>query len=500
MTPPADLRVLYGSETGTAEEVAGYVASLARRRCFENVETQPLDDINPSLLCINAAIPVLLVISTTGDGEVPENMKRFWRWLLRRGLAADALSSLRFAVFGLGDTTYGPKFNAAARKLHARLLQLGASELAPRGLGDEQSPQGVWGDLDAWLSGVWAALLAVRPLPPGYVPDDGPALAPPLLDVEFLSAGAGIAAGVEAEGRKDLHSELNGGGAGARSGGDSVMPFPARVLENRRLTAACHQQDVRHIELDVLGMAAAGRLRPGDVAVVHPQNDSTAVAAFAALFGLDLDAVVEIRAAGGTAAPEGAAAAAFLFPRRCTVRQLLMSCLDIAGIPRRLFFERLAPHATDPDEREKLAELASPAGADLLHAYAARERRSCLEVLQDFPSCRPPLARLLEVVPRLRPRHFSVASSPLAHPGRVHLCVAVVAYRTPLRRAVAGVCSTWLAGLRPAAPAGPASGRRGGGGGEDGGGGDTVPLWLRPGSFEVPASPDDPVVLVGPGT
>lgn len=54
-------------------------------------------------------------------------------WLLiaggaRRGLPVDCLESMRFAVFGLGDSGYA-KYNATARKLHARLLQLGATEL-----------------------------------------------------------------------------------------------------------------------------------------------------------------------------------------------------------------------------------------------------------------------------------------------------------------------------------------------------------------------------------
>lgn len=45
-----------------------------------------------------------------------------------RGLPGDCLGKMRFAVFGLGDSGYA-KYNAAARKLHARLLQLGAGEL-----------------------------------------------------------------------------------------------------------------------------------------------------------------------------------------------------------------------------------------------------------------------------------------------------------------------------------------------------------------------------------
>ncbi|CAN0242169.1 unnamed protein product, partial [Hapterophycus canaliculatus] len=123
------------------QEVAEYVASLAGRRGF-GASAVPLDSI-PAPRALESSLAVF-VVSTTGDGEVPNNMSAFWRFLLRRGLPANCLESMRFAVFGLGDSGYA-KYNATARKLHARLLQLGAVELVDRGLGDDQSPRGMWG-------------------------------------------------------------------------------------------------------------------------------------------------------------------------------------------------------------------------------------------------------------------------------------------------------------------------------------------------------------------
>lgn len=58
----------------------------------------------------------LMVVSTTGDGEEPDNMKQAWRFLLRKSLPAGSLNRLRFGLFGLGDSSY-PKFNAVARRL-----------------------------------------------------------------------------------------------------------------------------------------------------------------------------------------------------------------------------------------------------------------------------------------------------------------------------------------------------------------------------------------------
>lgn len=102
-----------------------------------------------------------------------------------------------------------------------------------------------------------------------------------------------------------------------------------------------------------------------------------------------------------------------------------------------------------------------------------------VEVLRDFPSAKPSLAWLLGSVPRLVPREFSISSSPLAHPGHVHLTMAVVTWETPYKRRRHGLCSTWLAGLAE---------------------GIQVPLWIEPGVLRLPPDPATPLMLVGPGT
>ncbi|NXB58269.1 NOS3 protein, partial [Struthidea cinerea] len=82
------------------------------------------------------------------------------------------------------------------------------------------------------------------------------------------------------------------------------------------------------------------------------------------------------------------------------------------------------------------------------------------EVLDEFPSVALPAALLLSQLPLLQPRYYSISSAPGAHPGEIHLTVAVVTYHSengqgPLHY---GVCSTWLARLQP---------------------GDTVPAFIR---------------------
>lgn len=70
----------------------------------------------------------------------------------------------RFAVFGLGDSSY-TKFNFVAKRLYKRLQHLGANPLLSLGLGDDQHDLGYDGAADPWLEDLWSSLLKLYPLP-----------------------------------------------------------------------------------------------------------------------------------------------------------------------------------------------------------------------------------------------------------------------------------------------------------------------------------------------
>ena len=104
--------ILYGSETGTDEDIAfkTYRILSIEDRC--NCRISGLRDYDPSIL--SKEIFVIFLVSTTGDGEVPSNMKSFWNFLLKKSLHSSYLCKLKFAVFGFGDSSY-EKFNVASR-------------------------------------------------------------------------------------------------------------------------------------------------------------------------------------------------------------------------------------------------------------------------------------------------------------------------------------------------------------------------------------------------
>jgi sulfite reductase alpha subunit-like flavoprotein len=98
-------------------------------------------------------------VSTTGQGSPPDNMKKSWSVLLRKELPTDSLRSTQVAVFGLGDSSYA-KFNFPSKKLHARLLQLGAQPMLPLGLGDDQHVAGPYTALVPWQAALIKCLAA----------------------------------------------------------------------------------------------------------------------------------------------------------------------------------------------------------------------------------------------------------------------------------------------------------------------------------------------------
>ena len=164
-----------------------------------------------------------------------------------------------------------------------------------------------------------------------------------------------------------------------------------------------------------------------------------------------------------------------------TLRQVVTHHWDIQAVPRRYFFELLSHFTPDELEREKLQEFNTAEGQQDLYDYVNRPRRNILEVLHDFRHATPaiPPDYLWDLLPAIKPRSFSIASSPACSPaGRLELLVAVVTYRTVLQQPRRGLCSTWLSRL--------VCGAR-------------VPVRVRPGTLRLPPAPA-PLVMVGPGT
>ena len=91
-------------------------------------------------------------------------MQKAWKFLLNQKLPADSLKNLSFTVFGLGDSSYA-QFNAMAKKLTQRILDLGGNLFHLIGLGDYQHDFAYQGEFDPWMKELWPKLASRLPEP-----------------------------------------------------------------------------------------------------------------------------------------------------------------------------------------------------------------------------------------------------------------------------------------------------------------------------------------------
>ncbi|XP_078382662.1 NADPH-dependent diflavin oxidoreductase 1-like isoform X2 [Oculina patagonica] len=462
------ISVLFGSQTGTAQEVAERIGREAKRR-YISASVLALDDYNVTKL-IEEEI-VIFVCATTGQGDEPDNMKNFWRFILRRNLPVNSLSGLSFAVLGLGDSSY-PKFNFIAKKMNKRLIQLGGTELQSLGLADDQHELGPDAVVDPWLKQLWERVLRLHPLPPGKEIISASVRPPPRFKVKFVNS--------DTKGTVNTSNMLQSSSIENQVTSHSTPcrrhPFHARLISNNRVTAADHWQDVRLVQFDIKGSGMSHS--PGDVLMVQPSNLADVVQEFIAHLALEPEKKFTLEQ------NDPDIPIPHQLPQPCSIQHLVQHYLDIQGVPRRYFFELLSHFTTSDLEKEKLQEFCSAEGQEELYSYCYRPKRTTLEVLQDFPSASAniPFEYLLDLIPPIQPRAFSIASSLMAHPDEVQLLVAVVNYKTKLFKPRRGLCSTWLASL-------------------DFTNKDLrVPVWVKKGTISFPKALDSPIIMIGPGT
>lgn len=125
-TAVAELNILYGTQTGNAETVANDAASIARTKGFAPI-VRALDDVSMEMLA--AMEFVIVVISTYGEGEMPDGAELFWDALT--GGTAPRLETMKYGILALGDTSYD-QFCHAGKLIDTRFEQLGAERLAAR--------------------------------------------------------------------------------------------------------------------------------------------------------------------------------------------------------------------------------------------------------------------------------------------------------------------------------------------------------------------------------
>ncbi|CAE6782325.1 molybdopterin-dependent oxidoreductase [Paraburkholderia aspalathi] len=398
--------LLWASQTGNTESLTERYATRLMESGFE-IRTSCMADYQVSALA--KAQYVLLMSSTFGDGDPPDNAQSFWSELVSD--AAPRLEGLRYAVLALGDRNYD-QFCGHGLRLDERLAAKGALRLMDRVDCDSEYQE----NADAWLESIIVRIkeedAALHAVPPGGM-------------INAVVPGAVPT---------------------------KTRPAASRLVRNLQLNKQGAAKDTRYFSLSTGDSGL--EYEAGDALGVWPSNCPELVDELISLSGLSADAAVTVSGAGE------------------------MHLAD--ALARHYEIARPSPDA--------LAFIAARSNNGALRDLLSAERKADLkqwlwgqqlaDVLHEFP-VNLTATELTGMLKRLQPRLYSIASSPKAHPGEVHLTVAAVRYNNG-RRHRKGVSSTFLA---------------------DRAGDVAVPVFVQKSAhFRPPHSSDTPIIMVGPGT
>lgn len=439
--------ILYASETGTAE---GFARKAARQLQRYKAKVMALDEYNADTLASEKLL--LIVTSTFGNGEIPGNGKKFVQWLKKQ--PAGSLEGLSYSILGIGSTVY-EHFCAAAISVDKTLAKAGANRIVPLHKGDE-----IKGQADTFKQ--WLGLVS-RVLGEDVTAADATTASAPKLNVTFLSeAEAATVSPVAAS-------------------GDRGIEVP--VVANRELLQEVipGSRSTRYIVFDISDRV---QYETGDHVAVYACNPPELVQRLCARLSVTPNTYFT----AGYVTPDGTAIEdkpPIAVPT--TVGQVFSEELDLAL--REPFNDLLAylySVAQNPQEKHRLEiwlEILRQADDNpdsvSLKKTIADNCMSVVDLFDDFPSAEITLAALLELLPKQKPRLYSISSSPLLHPQHLQITVGVLQIKTDAGKVRQGLCSNYLAGLEPGAK---------------------VRIGVRTSTFRPPSELDAPMLMVGPGT
>ncbi|APP17004.1 MULTISPECIES: bifunctional cytochrome P450/NADPH--P450 reductase [Bacillus] len=423
------LLVLYGSNLGAAKQMANEFAEDGKAKGFD-VTTAPLDDYTRKLPESGA----VLIVTASYNGHPPDHAKQFVDWVTQD--EEQDLSNVTFAVFGCGDRNWASTYQRIPRLIDEALERKGAKRVTDIGEGD------AGGDMD----------------------EDKETFQKTVFDE--LAKEFNLTLQEKRQEKPNLSiaytNELV-----ERPVAKTYGAFSAVVLKNQELQSEKSTRQTRHIELQ---LPEGKHYKEGDHIGIVPKNSATLVQRVTDRFKLDPKQHMILSSEKE--------ASHLPINQPIQVEELLASHIELQEPVTRTQLRDLAKYTVCPPHRIELEQMAG----ETYQEAVLKKRVTMLDLLEQYEACELPFDHFLALLPGLKPRYYSISSSPKVDEKRLSITVAVVKGKSWSGRGeYAGVASNYLCGLQE---------------------GDEVACFLHEAQagFELPASPEIPMIMIGPGT
>lgn len=374
-----DVTILFGSQTGNSDKLAKKMAKRLEGEGFE-VTTASMSNFKPNNL--KKISHLLIVVSTHGEGEPPDNAISFHEFIHSK--RAPQLEGLHYSILALGDTSY-EFFCQTGKDFDKRLEELGGTRLADRADCDVDFDE----TATEWMSQVSSAL------------------------AKLVQAQSGAAAqAVGSTGSQAASAALE-------SEYSRANPFQAEVLENLNLNGRGSDRETRHVEISLEGSDLT--YEPGDSIGIVPENDSALADELIAYMGWQQNDNVIVNKNG----------------EQRTLRDALISYYEITVLTKPLLKQ-----FAETTSNAELTELVSEGQEQKLKSYLSG--RDLIDLVKDYSLKGMSAQTFVSLLRKIPARLYSISSSLKANPEEVHITVRSVRYEANGRERN-GVCSVQLA-------------------------------------------------------
>lgn len=550
---PHHLVCFYGSQTGTAEDLATRFANDAQDLGIETLVCDIEDYDMTELLQIPSKEnnggkiwTVAFFLATYGEGEPTDNAADFYDWIMDgKGKGDDegddedenttelAGKNMSYLIFGLGNKTY-EYYNSTARRVDKKLKMWGGQRLGDRGEGDDDGR--LEDDFLKWKPKAFETLKTHFNLTEenSKISRDQPHN--PLFELVKVDVSDDQLFYGEHSAEKPRRWK-DGKEVVPKRVFDIKHPFYSKVSITRPLfkssydefkitnpnsmpptsnhpsivsitsTSVKIERQCIHLELDISDTGL--KYQTGDHVGVWASNSPIEVEQIASLMGVtrQLEDVVSLEKnlKNGNSRNKKKN-----FNGPCSLRDALTFYLDLKAVLKQHHFEIIAKYATDEKERTLLFSIVDD--RELFVKTVEEGQKTLADILREFPSAAkiPLVVVLCEILPRIAVRYYSISSSSKKDPTKIGITAIVVRYNlespsitnryngNPSVGAIniikEGLATSWIQRIHDEKETN-YSGVNNGGMGKL-----CVPIHIRTSNFKLPRNPAVPVIMIGPGT